>query len=114
MAAGRPGELFLGDESSRPFFWGTPRHFGEARARGLRVLPGTDPLPFPHELGRAGSFGFWAHMAIDPARPAASLKAHLRGPAPEVHPFGRLEGPVLFVRNQIAMQLRKRRRKRAA
>jgi hypothetical protein len=114
IASARPGELFLGDESSRPFFWGTPRHFGEGRARGLRVLPGTDPLPFPHERARAGSFGCWTRMAFDPRRPAASVKAHLRSADAEIHAFGRLEGPVLFVRNQIAMQLRKRRRKHAA
>ncbi len=114
VATARPGELFLGDESSRPFFWGTPRHFHEARARGLGVLPGTDPLPFPHESQRAGSFGFTTRMAFDASRPAASLKAHLRGANVEIRPFGRLEGPLLFVRNQVAMQLRKRRRRRAA
>jgi hypothetical protein len=113
LATARPGELFLGDESSRPFFWGTPRHFDEARARGLAVLPGTDPLPFPHERARVGSFGFGTRMVLDARAPAASLKAHLRGAAFAPQPFGRLEGPVLFVRNQIAMQLRKRRRKRA-
>jgi hypothetical protein len=114
IAGARPGELFLGDESSRPFFWGTPRHFDEARARGLAVLPGTDPLPFPYEGGRAGSFGFSTRMLLDPAHPAASLKAHLRTRDAEVKAFGRLEGPVRFVRNQIGMQLRKRRRKRVA
>jgi hypothetical protein len=53
-------------------------------------------------------------MQLDPQKPAASMKAHLRERDAEIHPFGRLEGPLLFVRNQIAMQLRKRRRKRAA
>jgi hypothetical protein len=113
----QPGELFLGDESSRPFFWGTPRHFHNARERGLGVLPGTDPLPFPREQGRAGSFGYWTWMPLDARRPADAMKTHLRclrNPEGQIHPFGSLEGPALFVRNQIAMQLRKRRRKRVA
>jgi hypothetical protein len=117
LSRAKPGELFLGDESSRPVFWGTPRHFHDARERGLGVLPGTDPLPFPREQGRAGSFGYWTWMPLDARRPAAAVKAHLRGlqhPEGQIHPFGSLEGPALFVRNQIAMQLRKRKRKRVA
>lgn len=110
----RPGALHLGDESSRPRFWGEPRHFAEARRCGLDVLPGTDPLPFAHEATRAGSFGFTTRMDLDPDRPAASLVAHLRAQAAEIRPFGRPERPVRFVRNQIAMQLRKRRRRRTA
>ncbi|HVP30223.1 MAG TPA: hypothetical protein VMW35_13800 [Myxococcota bacterium] len=109
----RGAELYLGDESGRPALWPTPRHLGDAAARGIRNLPGTDPLPFPHETRRAGSFGFRLRTAFDPKRPAASLKAALRaGAAPE--PFGRLESPLRFLRNQLAMQLRKRRRAVAA
>lgn len=111
--AARPGDLFLGDESSRPAFWGEPRHFAAARRRGLAVLPGTDPLPFAHEATRAGSFGFTTRIAFDPQRPAASLAAHLRVGSAAIEPFGELERPLRFARNQIAMQLRKRRRRRA-
>ena len=42
---------------------------------------------------------------------AFSAGSHPKG---QIHPFGSLEGPALFVRNQIAMQLRKRKRKRVA
>ncbi len=102
-------ELFLGDESGRPFFWSTPRHFARGSARGIRNLPGTDPLPFPHEAGRAGSFGFRVDAPLDLARPASALKALLRDPNREIATFGELEGAFAFVRNQIGMQLRKRR-----
>ena len=50
--------FFLGDGAGRPFFWTSPSHFQEAAKRGLRVLRGTDPLPFPSQVDRAGSFGF--------------------------------------------------------
>lgn len=105
----RPGGLFLGDESARPIFWPTPRHLREAAALGIRNLPGSDPLPFPRENGRAGSYGFWLHGALDAQRPVSSLKALLRDAATQLHPFGRREWPLAFLRNQIAMQLRKRR-----
>jgi len=80
----RGQELYLGDESSRPISWSPPRPFAWAEAHGVRNLPGTDPLPFPRERTRAGGYGFWTD--------------------------GALESPLRFVRNQIAMQLRKRRR----
>jgi hypothetical protein len=106
----RGAELYLGDESSRPVFWGEPRPFAFARTRGVRNLPGTDPLPFPSERARAGRYGFRIDAALDPERPATSLKRLVRDPATALHAFGRRETPLRFVRNQIAMQLRKRRR----
>ena len=104
-----PG-VFLGDGSGRPFFWTKPRHFTEAERRGIRVLPGTDPLPFPSEVGRAGSYGFRLEGAVDLSRPGEGLKAALRSPASRLAPFGRLERLTPFVRHQIAMQRLKRRR----
>lgn len=116
LAESQGVELYVGDESGRPVFWPTPRHLSEAAARGVPNLPGTDPLPFPHETERAGSFGFRLRLpagaAFDPARPAASVRSAIRAGG-RVETFGRLEGPLRFLRNQVAMQLRKRRRPRA-
>lgn len=106
-----PGDgVFLGDGSGRPCFWTRPRHFEEAERRGIRILPGTDPLPFPPEVGRAGSYGFRLEGAADLARPAEGIKAALRGPSSRLTPFGRLEQLAPFVRHQVAMQRLKRRR----
>lgn len=114
IAAARPGEgFFLGDGAGRPFFWSKPRHFDDAERRGLRILPGTDPLPFPRQAGRAGSFGFRLDGAPDLSSPSEGIKAALRDPASRLTPFGRPERLVPFVRNQIAMQRRKRRRQRS-
>lgn len=117
LVESRGTELYLGDESGRPVFWPTPRHLFAAADLGVRNLPGTDPLPFPHEAERAGSFGFRLRLPagrrFDPGRPAATVRDALRAGTP-VETFGRLESPVRFLRNQVAMQLRKRRRPHAA
>jgi hypothetical protein len=111
VAAARPGDgFFLGDGASRPFFWTKPRHFDRAERQGLRILPGTDPLPFPRQAGRAGSFGFRLEGTVDLSLPSEGVKAALRDPASRLVAFGRPERLVPFVRNQIAMQRRKRRR----
>jgi len=99
--------LFLGDEGGRPGFWPYPRHFGEAARIGVRDLPGTDPLPFAHDIDKVGLMGAAIDLDYDAERPWASLLAALANPATGIRRFATLEGPVRFVRNQAGMQLRK-------
>jgi hypothetical protein len=112
MGQADQGDFFLGDEGGRPVFWPEPRHFAEARRLGLRILPGTDPLPFPSETERAGSFGAAFRGTLDRDRPGESLLSALRDHSTALAPFGALESPLRFVRHQVGMQLRKRRRAR--
>ena len=105
----RSPTLFLGDEGGRPVFWGYPQHFGWAARLGVRDLPGTDPLPFPHDVTKVGRMGFRVRIDLDPSRPAASLLGALSQPSTTLDRFAVLESPLRFVRNQIGMQLRKRR-----
>lgn len=106
----RSPTLFLGDEGGRPVFWGYPQHFGRAARLGVRDLPGTDPLPFPHDVTKVGRMGFRVHIDLDRARPAASLLRAVGQPRTTLERFAVLESPLRFVRNQVGMQLRKRRR----
>jgi hypothetical protein len=112
LASGPGSDFSLGDESGRPLFWPRVRHFEEARRRGIRVLRGTDPLPFVDEVARAGSFGFAIDGAIDLGRPMGWLETALRDPRVRLHDYGRLESPVPFVVHQWGMQRRKRARGR--
>jgi hypothetical protein len=107
VRAKRSAPFFLGDEGGRPALWPYPRHFREAAALGVRDLPGTDPLPFPHDIEKVGRVGCRMALEFDAAKPAASLLNALRGNNP-FERFARLEPPGRFVRNQFAMQLRKR------
>ena len=106
----RKPTLFLGDEGGRPVFWGYPQHFTHAARLGVRDLPGTDPLPFPHDIGKVGRMGFKVPIDLDPARPGESLLCALRRVETPLERFATLEPPLRFVRNQIGMQLRKRLR----
>jgi hypothetical protein len=106
----RKPTLFLGDEGGRPAFWGYPQHFTYAARLGVRDLPGTDPLPFPHDVEKVGRMGLRVPIDLDPARPGASLLGALTRIGAPLERFARLEPPLRFVRNQIGMQLRKRLR----
>lgn len=103
-------EIFLGDNSGRPYFWSNPRHFKLAKEKGIRILPGSDPLPFPSEFWRPGSFGFATPAIIAPDHPARDLKRILSDPGIVPEPYGSLERPYRFFHNQLAMQLRKHSR----
>jgi hypothetical protein len=97
-----PG-VFLGDNGGRPDIW-RPRHFVEAGHRGIRVLPGSDPLPFASEVNRLGGHGFVLSRALPEDRIVAPLIARLLDPEARLEPFGPAETLLRFVRNQIAMQ----------
>ncbi len=110
VAEFRKPTLFLGDEGGRPVFWGYPQHFAQAARMGVRDLPGTDPLPFPHDVAKVGRMGFKVAIDLDPALPGESLLQALTQLGAPLERFATLEPPLRFVRNQIGMQLRKRRR----
>ncbi len=105
----RKPTLFLGDEGGRPGFWPYPAHFREGAQLGIRDLPGTDPLPFAHDVEKVGKVGLRVPIELDERRPTQSLMHALCDEHTQFERFASLEPPILFVRNQVAMQLRKRR-----
>lgn len=98
-----PG-IFLGDNAGRPQSAGRPRLFREAEARGIPVLPGSDPLPLPEHAMRAGSYGFLLQSGLDPGQ--QSLKQALGSLTAEPRTFGRRTSLAGFCRDQLALRLR--------
>lgn len=105
-----PAQLSLGDNSGRPGFWRNPVEFRQARSAGIRILPGSDPLPFPSEVSRVASFGLAVNGGLNDVKPARDVRRILSDPAIPIRPFGQLEKPLRFLRNQLAMQAVKRDR----
>lgn len=103
-------EIFLGDNGGRPVFWPRPSHFRKAQAKGLRILPGSDPLPLDYEVRRVGGFGFWCSGDVDPERPAAGLKQVIFDNLIPLQVFGKRERPVRFFQNQWKIKMSKRTR----
>lgn len=108
----QPCGLFLGDNGGRLRTLPRPRLFGRAEKDHVYILPGSDPLPFASHERRAGSYGFAFSSQLDHSRPAEKIIQLLRDIDEPPKTFGRLEGPLPFIRNQVAMQLRKRFRRR--
>lgn len=100
---------FLCDNGNRPFFWTKPNHFSVFEAKGGKLLSGSDPLHFPSEAGRAGSFGCRVEGAVDLSHPATGFKAILNDQSSEIKLYGKLESPYRFFKNQLSMQILKKK-----
>jgi len=100
--------LMLGDNAGRLWMGGEPKQFAEARQRGMWVLPGTDPLPFADQASRVGRYGMMLCGEIDRDRPAASIQHLIRSAEAQPRVYGTTDGPLSFLKLQIAMQVRKR------
>lgn len=100
--------LFLGDNAGRMALWPEPRQFSKARGMGIRILPGTDPLPFRSQVHRPGAYGLAVGGQITESRPAVELKGLLRNVNTVAVPYGKLETTLRFIKHQVAMNVRKR------
>ncbi|MFK8185840.1 MAG: hypothetical protein AB8B99_20885 [Phormidesmis sp.] len=105
LASSNSPTFFLGDNSNRPQFWKRPPHFSTIEQQGKAILPGTDPLPIASEAQRPGSFGLTLSGPLSQSAPAQQLKALLLEPDTHWQPYGALEKPLPFLRNQIAMRV---------
>jgi len=99
--------LFLGDNSGRPSFLPRPPQFRMGKENGVQVLPGSDPLPFPSECRKPGSFGFAISGSVDPDKPGYAIRRILLDSLTRPISYGQLETLPRFLRNQLFMQLLK-------
>jgi len=114
MSAQRSRPLYSGDNGGRLGLSTRPRLLKVGEQRGHKVLPGTDPLPFPGQESRVATFGMVIADWNPAGRPLEQLVARLAALPQSPRKFGGLTGLLPFVKLQIAMQLRKRARRGAA
>jgi hypothetical protein len=103
--------FFLGDNRGRPRFLPDPILFRHAKQKFIRILPGSDPLPFPSEVRRVGSFGLSFTGEISSEKPFGDLKQKITSPGFEFNTFGRLEMPGKFIKQQLLMQIVKMKKR---
>ena len=95
----------IGDNGGRSLFFSSPAIFKKARQKGIRILPGSDPLPIRGEIKRIGTCGFCIDGRLDLDRPLAHIIQSLRLPHQEVRLFARHAQPIEFVVKQVMLRL---------
>jgi hypothetical protein len=98
--------FYLGDNSGRPTFLPRPSLFRKAEKKGIRILPGSDPLPLAMDFYRVGRFGFMISETISFENPANDLKQTIMNSNIHIQPYGSLELPNRFFCNQIKLRLK--------
>ena len=104
----RPAQLMLGDNGGRPQGLPIPALLRRGRRAGFAVLPGSDPLPLPHEVARVGSSAALFEGSLNAETPSADLRgllAHATGNEPQAT---RRKPMATFVRDQVTIQLHNR------
>lgn len=101
-------KIFLGDNSGRPYFLPRPWLFQKAEAKGIHVLPGSDPLPVSEGYKRTGSFGFIINKSLPDQNLSQFIKNELILHPQGIRPYGKRDGLFSFIRNQIAVRVRGR------
>lgn len=97
-------DVFLGDISGRPSFWPRSDVFRLAESRGIRVLPGTDPLPLRSETRRAGSCGFHIDHELSLDNPTRALKKALSDDTVTIREHVYRESTWRFFYNQLRIR----------
>lgn len=107
----QPGnaKFYLCDNGNRPIFWRWPRHFKRAEHLGIPIISGSDPLHFSTEAARTGRFGFAIEAQLRPESAASDMATALSSFAIKPMRYGRLESPWRFIKNQIRMQVFKKK-----
>lgn len=97
------GDVALGDNGGRPWCWAAVPQFRTAAGRGMRVLPGSDPLPVRGDERRVGSYGFTMALDADRALVPALAEA-LASASNEINAAGRRVGVWRFAVNQLRLK----------
>jgi hypothetical protein len=99
---------FLGDTPLRNTLWPMPRLMKKAQQQGVKILAGSDPLPFGGEEQHIGSYGFHLRGELDTDRPAESIRTLLVDRETHVSLFGRRNSPFTFILRQSRIMAAKK------
>jgi len=100
--------FFLGDTRNRPAFWPKSSIFRQAERKGLKILPGSDPLPLLSHNKVPGSYGFYLRGKINSDYPFMSIKKLLIAPETSIIPYGKQERPFRFLGDQFCLRAKAR------
>jgi hypothetical protein len=99
--------IFLGDNAGRYARLGDPPLFRAAQTRGIRIMPGSDPLPLASEVHAVGRYGFVIDQAVDHHQPTAALRSIISDATWRPRTFGKRVGLYRFMVTQARMALTK-------
>ena len=101
--------FFLCDNGNRPYFWPQPTLFSEGKRKGIATIAGSDPLHFASECNRAGCYVFSLPGKLEKTNIGSNFKKILLSKKDDIKLHGQLESSFRFFRNQVIMQIMKKK-----
>lgn len=95
----------IGDSAARPRLTFRPTILQQASRLNICILPGTDPLPFPGDARRAGSYGLILPGSLDVRRPAEGVKQLIGALEAQPAIYGRRDGLGRFLFRQLRLRM---------
>lgn len=99
--------IFLGDNGGRTEFLPYPIQFIIAARKGIKILPGSDPLPIRKDVRRVGSYGFVLEGMVDQDFPAGYILSRLLTLKNNPPYFGTLSTAMDFFERQALLRINK-------
>lgn len=94
----------LADNAGRPSFWPRGTLFALAEELGRPILSGSDPLPLRGQELSVGRAGCRLEGDMPMTQPTPWLTRGLRTSGPRMETFGRREGALPFLKNQLLLR----------
>lgn len=91
-----PSELTIGDTPLRHTLWAQPKLMRYAIHKGIKMLAGSDPLPFKGEESMIGTYGNAVQGLFDPEKPVSSIRQILKDPKCRIQIIGKRNNPFRF------------------
>lgn len=106
----KPENIYIGETTMRPKGWLKPKLIKKAEQKGIRVMAGSDPLPFKGEENEIGSFGFIIQGEFEPDNPARSLRKIFSDPSKKLTLIGKRNNIFKFSKRQYKIMGEKKTR----
>ena len=101
-------QLYLGDNAGRLNFAPSPPILKSYESKGVPILPGTDPFPFPDQVSVSGRYGFVLETSLGDKTPVKQLTTFLGDHRVQPRVYGRLETLGAFLRKQTLIHFSRR------
>ncbi|NQT25501.1 hypothetical protein HQ585_09100 [candidate division KSB1 bacterium] len=102
----KPFPFVIGDTPLRHSLWSQPKQMKQAIRKEIKMLAGSDPLPFKGEESMIGTYGNAVQGVFDPDKPVTSVRNILKDSKSKIQIIGKRNNPVKFAWREVRILMK--------